>query len=414
MTDLATPPPALVPLRRNWRFQSYWLGTTVGAIGTSMSLLVYPLLALSLTGSPLQAGLLAATQSATAVLLGIPAGALADRFSRRNLLLSSEALRTLATAAVLVAVATGAASVAGLFAAAAVLGVSGAIGMPVRRLALRSIVPPEQLRQALSQDEVRVNIAMLAGPPLAGLLFAAGPVQPFVAVLACYVASMGSAFLTRLPATGQQPGPLKPSVLFKGATVGPRIVWRDAVLRAVTGLMTIENFIFAALNLILINHFQRQGVDARTIGLALSGEAIGYLTGAALVTRLHRRFRPGVLLLGVVWTSLLVTAALLLPASPISVFCLLFLISLGKPALYVLIDVIVFQQVDDAVRGRVISGSFTVLAVGGPLGSAAAGLLLGHLSHHTAIGLLCLVLVIPLCAATVSRKLRRADWPDQP
>ncbi|WP_326621694.1 MFS transporter (plasmid) [Streptomyces anulatus] len=414
MTDLATPQSTPVPLRRNWRFQSYWLGTTVGAIGTSMSLLAYLLLALSLTGSPLQAGLLAATQGATTVLLAIPAGALADRFSRRNLLLSSEALRTLATAAVLISVAAGGANITGLFAAAVALGVSGAIGMPVRRLALRSIVPPEQLRQALSQDEVRVNIAMLAGPPLAGVLFAVGPAQPFVVVLACYVASMGSACLTRLPATGHQPGPLKPTLLFKGATVGPRIVWNDPVLRAVTGLMALETFIFAALNLILINYFQQKGVDARTIGLALSGEAIGYLTGAALVTRLHRRFRPGMLLLGVVWLCLLGTATLLLPASPVRVFLLLFVVSLGKPALYVLIDVIVFQQVDDAVRGRVISGSFTVLAVGGPLGSAAAGLLLGHLTHPTAIGLLCLVLVIPLCTVTVSRKLRRADWPDQP
>ncbi|MEU5951491.1 MFS transporter [Streptomyces sp. NPDC047525] len=414
MTDVAAPKPRVVPLRRNWRFQSYWLGATVGAIGTSMSLLVYPLLALELTDSPLQAGLLAATQSATAVLLGIPAGALADRFSRRNLLLTSETLRMLATAAVLVSVVSGGASIGVLFTGAAVLGVSGAIGMPVRRLALRSIVPPEQLRQALSQDEVRVNLAMLTGPPLTGLLFTAGAAQPFVVVLACYVASLGSAFLTRLPTTGQEEGPIRLSNLFQGATVGPRIVWRDPVLRSVTGLMTLENFIFAALNLILINHFQQEGVDARTIGLALSGEAIGYLAGAALVTRLHRKFRPGMLLLGVVWISLLVTAALLLPSSPVRVFLLLLVISLGKPALYVLIDVIVFQQVDDAVRGRVISGSFTVLAVGAPLGSSAAGLLLGHLTHSAAIGMLCLLLVIPLCMATSFRKLRRADWPEQP
>jgi MFS family permease len=415
MTELTTSPEsALVPLRKNWRFQSYWLGTTVGAIGTSMSLLVYPLLALSLTGSPLQAGLLAATQAATAVVFGIPAGALADRFSRRNLLLSSEALRTLATAAVLAVVVMGAVNIAGLFAAAVVLGLSGAIGMPVRRLALRSIVPDEQLRQALSQDEVRVNIAMLTGPPLAGSLFAVGWAQPFVVALACYLASFCSACLTRLPATGRQPGPLKASTLFKGALVGPRIVWSDPVLRAVTGLMTLENLIFAALNLILINHFQKQGIDARTIGLALSGEAIGYLTGAALVTRLHRRFRPGLLLLGVVWTSLLVTATLLYLSTPLWVFLLLFVISLGKPALYVLIDVIVFQQVDDSVRGRVISGSFTVLAVGGPIGSAVAGLLLGNLGHAASIGLFCLVLIVPLCAGTLSRRLRRADWPHQP
>ncbi|WP_019891309.1 MFS transporter [Streptomyces purpureus] len=387
------------------------LGTTVGAVGTSVTLLVYPLLALSLTGSPLLAGLLAATQSAIAVVLGIPAGALADHVSRRRLLLVSEALRTAATACVLAAVLLDRIDIGGLFAAAVVLGVSGAIGMPVRRLALRSIVPDEQLRQALSQDEIRVNIAMLTGPPAAGVLFAWGHAHPFVAVLACYCASMASAFLTRLPANGQGSGRLSARALVAGSAVGPRVLWQDPVLRSVTGLMALENFIFAALNIILINYFQSKGVDAKTIGLALSGEAIGYLTGAALVTRLHRTFRPGMLLLGVVWISFLVTAALLVPASPVLVFLLLFILSLGKPALYVLIDVIVFQQVPDAVRGRVISGSFTILAAGGPLGSAAAGVLLGHLTPHTAIGLLCLILVLPLGAATVFRRLRTATWP---
>ncbi|MGV4928251.1 MFS transporter (plasmid) [Streptomyces sp. BHT-5-2] len=411
MTSTETPQSDLVPLRRNWRFQGYWLGTTVGAIGTSISLLVYPLLALSLTGSALLAGLLAATQPATAVLLGIPVGALADRFSRRNLLLVSEALRTLVTVGVLCFVLMGGVDIVGLFAGAVTLGVAGAIGMPVRRLALRSIVPPEQLRQAMSQDEVRVNIAMLTGPPLAGVLFAVGSAQPFVVVLACFAASMASAFLTRLPTTGQGVGRLTPRALFGGATAGPRILWKDPVLRSVTGLMTLENFIFAALNLILINYFQKKGVDAQVIGLALSGEAVGYLTGAALVARLHQKFRPGILLLGVVWISLIMTATLLFPASPVRVFFLLFAISMGKPALYVLIDVIVFHQVDDAVRGRVISGSFTVLSVGAPLGSAAAGLLLGHLAHHAAIALLCLILLVPLGAATTSSKLRSAHWP---
>src|SRR6202008_953051 len=70
------------PLPRNRHFLILWAGQAVSALGTSMSVLVFPLVGFAITGSTLLAGL-----ATTAVLLGsvvarLPAGALADRWPR--------------------------------------------------------------------------------------------------------------------------------------------------------------------------------------------------------------------------------------------------------------------------------------------------------------------------------------------
>lgn len=66
MTDL--------PLRRNREFVALWVGQATSALGTSMSTLAYPLLVLTVTDSPGQAGLVASVLAATTFLLRNRAG----------------------------------------------------------------------------------------------------------------------------------------------------------------------------------------------------------------------------------------------------------------------------------------------------------------------------------------------------
>lgn len=89
------------------------------------------------------------------------------------------------------------------------------------------------------------------------------------------------------------------------------------------------------------------GTSSAGIGLALAGEAVGALAGAVLVSRLHRLAGPGVLLLVVAWTAVPVTLAPLLPGGVATVFAALFVVGIGVPALRVMLDLLVFQQVPD-------------------------------------------------------------------
>ena len=85
---------------------------------------------------------------------GLPACVLADRYDGRTIVIVTEAARAAVTAVVAVALVTGWLSLPLLFTAAALLGAGQVIKSAAGMLLLRSVVPPAQLTQALTQDEV--------------------------------------------------------------------------------------------------------------------------------------------------------------------------------------------------------------------------------------------------------------------
>ena len=69
-----------------WHNRDYlllWGGQTISSLGTNVSQIVFPLLVLSLTGSAFQAGLAGALRLLPYLLIGLPAGALVDRWDRK-------------------------------------------------------------------------------------------------------------------------------------------------------------------------------------------------------------------------------------------------------------------------------------------------------------------------------------------
>src|SRR5579859_370114 len=152
------------PLWRNWPFQTLWVGASASSLGVSVADIAYPLAILAVTRSPALAGLFAAVQGLGMLAAGLPAGLLADRYDRRAIVIVTEGARAAVTAAVAVGLIAGWLSLPLLFAAAALLGAGQAIRNAAVMLLLRSVVPPGQLTQALTQDEVRMNGARLAGP----------------------------------------------------------------------------------------------------------------------------------------------------------------------------------------------------------------------------------------------------------
>jgi MFS family permease len=75
------------PLRRNRDFVILWSGQAVSELGSSMSMLVFPLIGYAITGSAGLAGLATAATLLGQVVAGLPAGAMVDRWPRRRVLL---------------------------------------------------------------------------------------------------------------------------------------------------------------------------------------------------------------------------------------------------------------------------------------------------------------------------------------
>ncbi|WP_457031220.1 MFS transporter [Kitasatospora sp. P5_F3] len=405
---------AAVPLRRNWRYQAMWSGAAASMLGTMVADTAYPLLLLAMTGSPLLAGAFGAVQFTASLLFGLHGGALADRRDRRRILVVADAVRVLATLSVPAALWLDRFTVRHALLVAAVIGATIAYAGPVRTLAVRSLVPPSQLRQALTQDEVRVNGAVLLGPPLAGLLLGLGRAVPFLATALTSLYSLATACLVRFDSrpAGQSPAAKEDGGRKNDGTLaGLRQLWGDPVMRAVVGVVGAINLIGAAMLLPLMVLLRDGGTSTTGTGLVLAGEAVGGLLGALLVRPLHQRLRPGRLLLTVAWAVVPLLLAPALVSGPVALFLMLLVVSLGVPALRVMVDLLIFQQVPDALRGRVIAATMTLFMLGVPLGSFASGLLLGHLGPVVVLQLLAAVLAAALLPAGFNRPLRQALWP---
>jgi MFS family permease len=403
------PPP---PLRRNRRFQLLWIGSTVGFLGSEAAEVTYPLVILAVTGSPAQAGLFAFVQLLAGVVLALPAGEVVDRWDCRRVLLLAEGGRALVAGSVAVALMAGHLTMVHLLVAAAVLGAGSAFGGPARMLVVRAVVPSSQLTAALTQEEVRNSAASLAGPPLGGLLYGLKQILPFLFCSVSFAVSWFCILIVRTPAriTSSTADPA-PENEAGGMLMGVKALWDDPVLRAATLAVTALNTAGAPLVLIATIILQRQHTPSWIIGTVMAGLALGGLAGAALVGPLHRRLRPGVLLVGVVVMQVPVFAALVLPFGPWWVMAVLGFAMLGVPALSVLIDVLVFRGVPDDRQGRVIAAASMLFGLGGPLGAVGAGLMLQYLSVSTTMLVFAAMLAITGGYAASRKHLREAPWP---
>jgi MFS family permease len=415
-------------LWRNLQFQTLWIGGSTSTLGVAVADVAYPLAILAITASPGRAGLFAALLSIGMLTCALPAGQLADRYDRRTILIAAESCRALMTGVVAAGVIGGWLSLPILLVVAVLLGagqsVSGAARMPL----VRSVVAPEQLTTALVQEEVRQSGAQLAGPPLAGALYAIRALAhavPFLFTAGSFAVALLSAVLMKVMPGGARPDPRlvaaqAPSEQGKampaggehrgGMLTGLRTIWSHPVLRPAMAIFTLVNTVAAGVDLIIIVLLRHQHVQSGVIGLVLAAAAMGSLAGAPLVKVLHR-LRPGVLVISE--AALLVAGFFLLslPFGPWWVAGILFVSMLAVPAMRVLLDVLVLRQAPDQERGRVIAAVMVLLGLGTPVGVSAAGLLLQYLTATTTMLVFGAVLALAVAGFAPRRKLLQARWP---
>ncbi|MFJ2137091.1 MFS transporter [Streptomyces sp. NPDC087228] len=415
-----------VPLRRNRGFQLLWTGSAFSTLGLETADMAFPLLVLAVTRSPAAAGIAGAVQMTTALVLGLPAGELADRFDRRALLLVVESLRAVAIGSIVLAQVTHHLVLVHLLAVALVMGAMRPLSATARMLLLRSVVPPEQLTAALTREEVRISGASLAGPPLGGMLFALGRVVPFLVTTLTFLVSISCVSLMR-PQAGadktfkadeadkaDKADQMHPdaSSAVRRMLSGTVVMWRNPLLRRTTLFTAVMNAASAPVVLIVVVQLQHQGISSGLIGVATAGLALGGLAGAALVTRLHR-LSPATLMLGQAGSVAVLLCLLGLSLGPWWAAAVLFLLMLGVPAMRVLVDIVMFRQVPDEQRGRVVAAVMTLWGLGAAAGTLLAGVLLDFMSPLAILIAIAAALGIVFCLGLASRAFRAMAWPTE-
>src|SRR5579859_6638958 len=159
------------PLWKQRNFMLLWGGQFVSYIGTDISGIALPLIVLSITGSPAQAGTIAALRGFVYVLLSIPVGVLVDRWNRKVVMIVGNLGSGFAIGSIALALLLHQLTITQLYIVSIVEGIFYVFANLARYTAFVRVVPKEQIPSAIAQWGVGDNFSFLIGPPIGGFLY---------------------------------------------------------------------------------------------------------------------------------------------------------------------------------------------------------------------------------------------------
>ncbi|WP_307796362.1 MFS transporter [Amycolatopsis sp. 195334CR] len=263
-----------------WRL---WLSSALSNLADGVFKVALPLVAVGLTRSPaLIAGLTLAVRLPW-LLFALPAGALADRLDRRHAMLGANFARAGLLAVLALAVSLDVASIWVLYAIAFAVGVTETIYDTCAQSLVPRLVDRDQLSRANGRlFAVELTANEFVGPPLAGLLVAAGALASFATPAGLWLAAIGALFLVRGEFRPPREGPS--SSLRADIAEGLRFLFRHRVLRTISVMVGVFNFadtaVFAVLVLHAVGPGSAMGLSEQAFGLMLTGVAVGGLLGS--------------------------------------------------------------------------------------------------------------------------------------
>ena len=384
-------------------FRVLYPASVVSNIGTWAQRVAQDWLVLELTGSAAILGIVTGLQFLPTIFLSMWGGVLADRFSKRKLLMLTAIGGGFTSLLMGVLVVSQTIQTWHVFVLALTFGIFSAIDAPIRTSFTSELVGKADLANAVSLNSANFNIGRLAGPALSGfliLLFGTGWSFLINATSFAFVIFA----LTRLRPDElhitQKPdrsASIKDGVKFVRENIQVRLVMITVFFSATFGLN------FQIFNALMAK--KEFGLGPAEFGGAGSILAIGSLTAAIVATRLENSRTPRRIVLGAVLFGLLVST---LSFATSYVHYLIILPFAGAVALTTFIFANSFIQTTtpSALRGRVM-GIYLMIFMGGtPIGSPVIGWAAEVIGIRSTI-LIC-GLITSTAAVLVYLRLRKA------
>ncbi|MGH2558521.1 MAG: MFS transporter, partial [Thermomicrobiales bacterium] len=267
-------------LRGNRDFQVVLAGQAVSAFGDAITLTAMPLLVLFLTGSGALMGIVSALQLLPDLVLGLPAGALADRWDRRRMMIWADAGRALLTAAIPVAYWLGWSTMAVILVVTVPINALRVLSDAGFTSAVPGLVGRENLARANSYMETTLSVPFIVGPALAGVLVATiGPAETLAIDAVSFAVSAGSLLMVRRILRAERPAEM-PRILVD-IKEGIGFVWRHLVLRSIIAYWGVMAMATATLIPALGYYITiDRDFGPEIFGFVGSAWSVGYLLGS--------------------------------------------------------------------------------------------------------------------------------------
>jgi MFS family permease len=411
-TSTPAPVPAPDPPRSRsgrWDFTLLWVSGTISELAYSASLIALPLLVLTVTGSPSQAGLVGFFDALGLLAAGLPAGAIADRYDRRTVMLCCAGVQALLFGLVAAMLWSGIVSLPALVVFALLNGAATAVALATASALVPSLVAPEKVSDAVALNSARTYGGHLLGTALGGLLQSARNALPFLlGGLLHAVAFVLLAFMSRRPAAHRESGRLWSRREF---VEGIQWIAGRPFLRLGIVYATLTTFCYTAVYFIVIASAKISGLDSGLVGLMAALVGVGGLLGSLLAPVLLRLLPGSRSIFLVLWLFALTTLGIALLPGSYTPGILLGLAALSAPTANAYFTTHQLLLTPDSHRGRVMSVANICGAGGGMLAPLAAGLAYEFAGRlPSLLGCAALLFVVAL-SAVLSPVMRRPPRP---
>ena len=356
-------------------YRVLWLAMLAWFTAGNMQQVAQGFLVYQLSGSATVLGLVGLAYGLPQVVLGLFGGVVADRVSKRLLLVLTQVATGLIALATAVLVLSGTIEVWHLYVLSLLQGSVFAFNMPARQAFVAQLVSRERLMNAVALSNAAFNATAIAGPALAGLLIAlpfAGIAGAFFLIAACFVASAGATLRISVPgvALAQERSTSPAADLWNGV----RYVTRDPTLRMLLFLAFVVSCLGYSYQTFLPVFAGPHVLDigATGLGLLTAAGGVGALAGCLAVASLSGLRRQAFLQLLMAAAFGLTLVALGLARQPLTAVLVLVLVGLTANFFMSLNNTLLVTHAEPRFYGRVMSVymlSFSCMLLAGvPLG----------------------------------------------
>ena len=263
------------PLRsfQSGDYSLFWASSVFAIVSHMMFMLFRSWVVLEMTDSPELVALAATAGELPSLILSLPGGVIADRFSRKGILMAAEAVTILALLGFAVLIAFDSLEIWSLFVLTAITGIAFAIAIPSRMAVVPNLVSRDNMANGIALSSIMFSGGMFVGSLIGGLLFDGfGGAAAFA--VAAGLSALSIAFLLPVDTRqGMRAGSRTMLTVWTDTVEGAVFVWRYKVI---LGLMTI-----AGAAIIFGSPYQTQLVVFARDVLHQGATAAGYLGAAA-------------------------------------------------------------------------------------------------------------------------------------
>lgn len=414
-SNISAPPPMQSDTSRGsaWRvlrnrdYSLLFWGQLISAAGTQIQVVAVAWQVYEITKSPIALGVIGLVQAVPRLIFSLVGGVVADAYDRRRLLLIVNTIMASLSAILAISTRMGVINIGVIYLIVLLAAIASSFEFPTRQAIIPTLVPREQMADALSISMVLMQLTFVVGSAAGGFVIAwAGLANTYWIDVVSYFVVIGSLFIMMVPRVPLE----KRAQAGLGALVdGMRFLRAHPIILAVLSLDFFATFFGSPRALLPVYAVSILHSGATGLGVLQAATSVGAVAIAPLTGRIGRIQQQGlgVALAIIGWGICIVafgfsTGPLLLSA--------LFLAGAGAADMVsmVLRGLIVQITTPDEFRGR-ISAVNAMFVIGGPmLGQFESGVVAGFVTPVFSVvsgGIACIVATLAV-VALVPRLLR--------